>query len=170
MQKRISILIIVLVISLSFVTVNLIASVESGNEIPIIPVVDEVIVAQSYEYNTICDITDLEKFMMEEVWVIHQEIMSGQHNDNPKVTDFFKSNQFLSSLSITPQQFLIKVETKNTLGPNYDPIIYDMIFWMPLTLNIMNASPEFIEYFSVNDGTKLADHENKLLSEMSKCN
>lgn len=163
MQKKVSIPIIILVISISFVTVNFVAQAEnSKREIPII--------GNSYKYNSICDINDLEKFMMSEVWATTMQITGGFYNDNPKVIDFFKSNELLSKLELTPQELFKKIETTNTLSPNYDPILSDVMFWMPLTLDVMEASPELIETFSVDEFSSQAEYENRLLIEINKCN
>ena len=123
-----------------------------------------VITNTAYKYNTICDVGDPFEFLEGEVLQVELEIWGGVHNENEKIIKFFKENKILGRVNITPNQIY---------GPNgnpgYDPIFYDVMFWIPPALDIMNASPELVELFTVQEGDSQESYANRLESEKSKC-
>ena len=131
----------------------------------------------SYKYNTICDIGDYDKFlgtetMQTEVMQTVFEIWAGQHNENEKLVKFFKGHKFLGNGNdqITPDLiYPIEKFTGEGLGPNYDPIFYDPMFWIPPALDIMNSSPDLIELFTVKDGDSMNSYVHRLQLEKNKC-
>ena len=116
---------------------------------------------KSYKYNTICDIDDLEIFMLEEVWRTTMSITNGDYNDDPRVMEFFKNNEFLSDLKLTPEKMLT-MELDHTMR--------DVMFWMPLTLEILDASPQVVNILSYDEEKEdQTPYENRILAEFNKC-
>ncbi len=132
--------------------------------------IPSIITNTSYKYNTICDIGDYNKFLETEVMQTVIEIWAGQHNENEKLVKFFKENKILGTIKITPDQIYPITPTESEgLGPNYDPIFYDVMFWTPTALDILNASPELVELFTVKEGDSLSSYINKLEFEKNRC-
>jgi len=130
-----------------------------------------VITNTAYKYNTICDVGDYREFLETEVMQVEFEIWGGLHNENDKLIKFFKEHEILGRVNITPDQVYGVTPTgSNGLGPNYDPIFYDGIFWIPPALDIMNASPELVELFTFQEGDSINSYTNRLESEKNKCN
>lgn len=125
----------------------------------------------SYKYNTICDIGDLEEFMIEKVWTTTMEITAGHHNDNPKLIEFFKTDRIFSQTGITPKEIFVKMESGNGdgLGPNYDPIMFDVGLWMPAALAVIDVSPELIDILRVNEDESNASYTTRIMSKINKC-
>lgn len=114
---------------------------------------------KTYKYNTLCDIEDMEKFFIEEVWTTTMAVTNGHHNDDPKVIEFYKTNEFLAGLQLTPETFL----------PAAHPALTDVMFWMPLTLDMLNVSPQIKEILVIEEGQSQAEYEVRLTSEIAKC-
>lgn len=118
----------------------------------------------SYKYNTVCDLGEYEEFVKQKVLPVVFEIMGGKHNENERLAKFFKSNEFINSLNLNPDQIY-----GSNGNPNYDPIFYDAMFLMPVALDIMGASPELIKILSVHEGESQISYMNRLASEIDKC-
>jgi len=121
----------------------------------------------SHKYNTVCDLGATPKEIMEKPLSTIFEIMGGMHNDNKHLIEFFKTNEFLSKLNITPGQIY---QESNSIGANYDPIFYDMMFLMPVSLQIMDASPELIKILNVVKDESQNSYMQRIVSELNKCN
>jgi len=131
---------------------------------------EENITGTTYKYNTICDVGDPLEFLQVEVLQVEGEILGGIHNENENLVKFFKENEILGRLNITPDQIYgITPDESKGVGPNYDPIFYDMMFLIPPALEIMDASPEFVELFTVQEGDSQSSYANRLHSEKNKC-
>ena len=117
----------------------------------------------SYKYNTVCDFGEYEEFM-QKVLRVEFEIQSGMHNENEKLVKFFNSDKFISKTNITPDQIY-----GPNANPNYDPIFYDLMYIMPVALDIMDTSPELIKILNVHEGESQISYMNRLASEKDKC-
>lgn len=138
---------------------------EVTHQIPIAP-----ITSIFYNYNTVCDLGDFETFMIEKVFVTLFEIQNGKYNDNEKLIKFFKTNEFLSKNNITPDQvFKVKPEASIGLVSGPDPFFSDMSVMAPVIFDILGASPELINWISVQDGEDQATYNNRLLTDVNKC-
>jgi len=118
----------------------------------------------TYKYSSVCEIGDLEKFFGEQVVQIHSEIVYGKHNENELLITFFKENELLKTSGITPSEIL-----GPDTPPNKDPIFYDVMFYLPVTLEIMNISPELIEFLTPNEGENPLQYETRLKVEENNC-
>jgi len=126
---------------------------------------------QTYKYNTVCDLGDINKFMMEKYFVTLMELGNGNYNDNEKLIKFFKTNEFLSKINISPDQLLYPQPETPTggLAHSPDPLSYDGVFWAPLIFDILGASPELQDWITATEGQSFESYNGRLLSDASKC-
>lgn len=119
----------------------------------------------THKYNTVCDLGATPKEIMEKPLSTTFEIQGGIHNDNKYIIEFFKTNEIIGSLNINPDQ--IYGENGNA---NYDPIFFDVMFLMPVSLQIMDASPELIKTLSVVKDESQYSYMQRIVSQLNKCN
>ena len=134
-------------------------------------------ILKQYKYNTICDIANNEEGFQGELIRVHSEIMTGQHNDNPKLAEFLKTKPPFDVLGITPDQIFSEEENifngqnkvSGRLAPNYDPIFYDLGFWLPVSLDILGMSPELVDFLTLEGSKSQNEWSDNLRAELEKC-
>jgi len=100
----------------------------------------------TYKYNSICDLGNTPKEIMMSGLPVVYEIMSGLHNDNKYLINFFKTDELLSTLNLTPNMvFDTKEPSNGSLRSNIDPIFYDSMFFMPTAHKIIGVNPDIID-------------------------
>ncbi len=119
----------------------------------------------THKYNTVCDLGATPKEIMEKPLSTTLAILGGSYNDNKYLIEFFKTNELIGNLNISPHQ--IYGENGN---PNYDPIFFDVMFLMPVSLQIMDASPELIKTLSFNKDESQYSYMQRFVSQLNKCN
>lgn len=163
---------IIIPIVVSVVSFALISAVIIGNSstISIENHVFEIPEIKSYKYNTVCDIGDPEKFMVETAWITYLEIIAGHHNDHEAVIEFFKTNEYTIMMNTTPDESFTLFEHPNgDLIPRADMNFYTMEVLMPVIFGVLNASPEVINMFTITEETSQEEFNNKIYLEIDKC-
>ena len=101
------------------------------------------------------------------------EIWSGIHNDNKHLIEFFKTDELLSLMNATPEMVFGKQVAPSSafggLGPNYDPIFYDAMYWSPVIHDIFDVNPKVSDVINIRSTDTERSYLERIYTEKAKC-